>query len=57
MCNNNIAVRAMLLREMISNIKGEAQAKVIWKQDSEANVSAQREWEWGVKKASQWATS
>ena len=37
--------------------KGGMHAKGIWKQDSEANILAQEGWEWGVEKASQWATS
>ena len=28
----------------------------IWKQDPEANVWTQEEWEWGVEKAAQWGT-
>jgi hypothetical protein len=42
---------------MASYIKGEAQAKGIWKQDPEAHIWAQEGWEWEVKKAPQWRNS
>ena len=35
---------------MVSYIKGGMQAKGIWKQDPEANIWVQEEWEWGVEK-------
>ena len=38
---------------MFSYIKGEIQAKGIWKQDPEANILAQEGLEWGVQKAPQ----
>ena len=38
-------------------IGGETQAKGIWEQDPEMNISAQEKYEWGVEKASQWGTS
>ena len=41
---------------MVPYIKGEMQAKGIWKQDPEANIWAQEAWEWGVEKAPQWRT-
>jgi hypothetical protein len=42
---------------MVSYIKGGIQAKGIWKQDPEKDISAQEGWEWGVEKAPQWGTS
>ena len=36
---------------MVSYIKGRIQAKDIWKQDPEANIWAQGQWECGVEKA------
>ena len=42
---------------VVSFIKGGIPAKGIWKQDPEANIWAQEEWEWGVEKAPQWGTS
>ena len=54
MWNNNIASFAIWLWNMVSYIKGEMQAKGIWKEDSEANFWAQ---EWGVEKVPQWGTS
>ena len=36
---------------MDSYIKGETQAKGIWKQDPETNIWAQEGCEWGVEKA------
>ena len=51
---------AGLISELIfvlSYIKGGIQAKGISKQDSEANIWAQKGWEWGVEKAPQWGTS
>ena len=41
----------------VSYIKGGIQVKGIWKQDPEANIWSQEEWEWGVEKAPQWGTS
>ena len=42
---------------MVSYIKGGMQAKGIWKQDPEANIWAQEEWEWEGEKAPQWGTN
>ena len=44
----------MVVKHGLSYIKGGMQAKVIWKQDPEANIWAQEGWEWGVEKAPQW---
>ena len=41
----------IVLKNMVSYIKGGIQTKGIWKQDPEANILAQKGWEWGVEKA------
>ena len=47
----------MIIKDMISYIKGGIQAKGIWKQDPEVNILAQEGCEWGVEKSLQWETS
>ena len=41
----NKATTAQISANMVSYIKGEMQDKGIWKQDPEANIWAQEEWE------------
>ena len=41
------------LRKLLSYVKGGIQAKGIWKQDPEANIWAQEEWECGAEEAPQ----
>ena len=44
-------LRKLWLWNMVPYIKGGMKAKGIRKQDTEANISAQEGWEWGVEKA------
>ena len=44
-----IIITSIIIKYMVSYIKGGSQAKGIWKQDPEANIWAQEGWECGVE--------